>query len=180
MNIQNVLPPVIDESTKVLILGSMPSQLSLQKQQYYGNPRNHFWPIIGKILNCEIPSDYDERIKLLKKHHIGLWDTIQSCEREGSSDASIRNVIPNDFKNLLLTYSNIRIILFNGAKPIPFSRSIWDSNSYSKLTMQKCLQQVRFPAKTLNLLMRKLKNGGLLKSIYKVVPAFDVIDVTEG
>lgn len=140
MNIQNVLPPVIDESTKVLILGSMPSQLSLQKQQYYGNPRNHFWPIIGKILNCEIPSDYDERIKLLKKHHIGLWDTIQSCEREGSSDASIRNVIPNDFKNLFLKYPNIRILLFNGGK----SYSVF--KKYMGLELLKQVDYAKMPS----------------------------------
>lgn len=69
---QNILPPIIDESTQVLILGSMPSQLSLEKQQYYGNPRNHFWSIIGTILQVEVPEDYSKRVELLKVHHIGL------------------------------------------------------------------------------------------------------------
>ncbi len=115
-NLQNLLPPVIDESTHVLILGSMPSKLSLEKQQYYGNPRNHFWKIIGEILQVEIPVEYKDRLNFLKIHHIGLWDTIQSCEREGSLDANIRNIIPNDFRKLLKTYPTIRLILFNGGK----------------------------------------------------------------
>lgn len=56
----NVLPPIVDSSTKVLIVGSMPGRQSLEKQQYYGNPRNHFWPIIGEILKVDIPMDYKE------------------------------------------------------------------------------------------------------------------------
>ncbi|MGX9134786.1 DNA-deoxyinosine glycosylase [Rummeliibacillus sp. JY-2-4R] len=116
MNTQNLLPPVIDESTHVLILGSMPSKLSLEKQQYYGNPRNHFWKIIGEVLHVEIPLEYKERLNLLKTHHIGLWDTIQSCEREGSLDVNIRNIVPNDFRMLLKNYPEIRLILFNGGK----------------------------------------------------------------
>lgn len=114
--IQNILSPVIDESTYVLIVGSMPSRLSLEKQQYYGNPRNHFWGILSEILQVEMPDNYQKRIELLKAHHIGLWDTIRSCERKGSSDASIRNVIPNNFTELLKAYPNIRVILFNGGK----------------------------------------------------------------
>ncbi|MFJ6265068.1 DNA-deoxyinosine glycosylase [Lysinibacillus xylanilyticus] len=73
--LKNVLSPVIDLSTKVLIVGSMPGKQSLEKQQYYGNPRNHFWPIIGEILEMDVPQDYGQRLKLLKDHHIGLWVT---------------------------------------------------------------------------------------------------------
>jgi len=114
--IKNVLLPIVDSSTKVLIVGSMPGKQSLEKQQYYGNPRNHFWPIIGQLLQVEVPEDYCERIALLKKRAIGLWDTIEACERKGSLDAAIRNEKPNDFQTLFETYPNIKLVLFNGAK----------------------------------------------------------------
>ena len=112
----NVLSPIVDTSTKVLIVGSMPSKLSLEKQQYYGNPRNHFWPIVGKILEVDVPMDYEGRLELLRKHGIGLWDTIASCERKGSLDATIRNEKPNDFQALFKHYPNIRLLIFNGSK----------------------------------------------------------------
>ena len=112
----NVLPPIVDTSTKVLVVGSMPGKQSLDKQQYYGNPRNHFWPIIGEILKVEVPTDYGERIELLREHDIGLWDTIASCERKGSLDATIRNEKPNDFHALFEQYPNIRLLIFNGSK----------------------------------------------------------------
>ncbi|WP_418301936.1 DNA-deoxyinosine glycosylase [Lysinibacillus fusiformis] len=114
--IKNVLYPIVDSSTKVLIVGSMPGKQSLEKQQYYGNPRNHFWPIIGKLLQIEVPDDYSERMALLRKNAIGLWDTIEACERKGSLDAAIRNEKPNDFQTLFENYPNIELVLFNGAK----------------------------------------------------------------
>lgn len=112
----NVLPPIVDTSTKVLIVGSMPSKQSLEKQQYYGNPRNHFWSIIGEILEAAVPMDYEARLELLREHGIGLWDTIASCERKGSLDATIRNEEPNDFRALFKQYPNIRLLIFNGTK----------------------------------------------------------------
>lgn len=114
--IKNVLLPIVDSSTRVLIVGSMPGKQSLEKQQYYGNPRNHFWPIIGELLEIEIPYDYSGRITILKNHAIGLWDTIEACERIGSLDAAIRNEKPNDFQTLFENYPNIQLVLFNGAK----------------------------------------------------------------
>lgn len=112
----NVLPPIVDCSTKVLIVGSMPGRQSLEKQQYYGNPRNHFWPIVGEILHVDLPMDYEKRIELLREQGIGLWDTIASCDRKGSLDATIRNEKPNDFHTLFKNYPTIRLILFNGTK----------------------------------------------------------------
>ncbi|KPN95912.1 DNA-deoxyinosine glycosylase [Lysinibacillus sp. ZYM-1] len=114
--IKNVLLPIVDSSTRVLIVGSMPGKQSLEKQQYYGNPRNHFWPIIGELLEIEIPYDYGGRIAILKNRAIGLWDTIEACERIGSLDAAIRNEKPNDFQTLFENYPNIQLVLFNGAK----------------------------------------------------------------
>lgn len=114
--IENVLPPIVDDQTRVLVVGSMPGVQSLEKQQYYGNARNHFWPMIGEVFGEVVSNVYEERIVLLKKHGIGLWDTIQSCERKGSLDATIRNEVPNDFEWLFTTYPQIELVLFNGGK----------------------------------------------------------------
>ena len=114
--IKNILPPVVDEQTKVLIVGSMPGVQSLEKQQYYGNPRNHFWGIIGELTGTIVPEQYEERLALVKKHGIGLWDVIQACERVGSLDSNIKNEIPNDFVALFEQYPQIEAVVFNGTK----------------------------------------------------------------
>ncbi|WP_332646539.1 DNA-deoxyinosine glycosylase [Lysinibacillus sp. 54212] len=114
--VENILPPVVDEHTRVLIVGSMPGVQSLEKQQYYGNPRNHFWGIIAELLQKEIPTNYSARLRLLRDHGIGLWDVIRECEREGSLDSNIRNEIPNDFQALFNRYPQIGAVLFNGTK----------------------------------------------------------------
>ena len=114
--IQNVLPAIIDEKTKVLIVGSMPGVQSLEKQQYYGNKQNHFWRIMEQIIEEKIVDDYEGKIAQLQAHHIGLWDVIQSCERKGSLDAAIKQEIPNDFAQLFLRYPQIELIIFNGGK----------------------------------------------------------------
>lgn len=139
----------------------MPGKQSLVKQQYYGNPRNHFWPIIGQLLQVEVPEDYCERIALLKKREIGLWDTIEACEREGSLDAAIRNEKPNDFQTLFETYPNIKLVLFNGAKAIDVFKKHIGLELLAGRAIKKCHQRVRYPGKILNPLTKKLRNGEL-------------------
>ena len=94
----------------------MPGKQSLEKQQYYGNPRNHFWPIISQLFNIEIPQYYEKKLELLQSKGIGLWDSIQSCERQGSLDATIKNEIPNDFEALFHQFPQIQCVLLNGGK----------------------------------------------------------------
>ena len=115
-HVENILPPIVDVRTKVLIVGSMPSMQSLEKQEYYGNPRNHFWSIIGALLQVDVPTNYGERIQLIRKWGIGLWDVINHCERKGSLDSAIKNEVPNDFSVLFQEYPQIECILFNGTK----------------------------------------------------------------
>lgn len=136
--LKNILLPIVDSATRVLIVGSMPGKQSLEKQQYYGNPRNHFWPIMGELLEIAIPNDYTERIALLKNNAIGLWDTIATCEREGSLDAAIRNEKPNDFQTLFEQYPNIQLVLFNGAKAFEVFKKhigleLLDGRAYKKM-----------------------------------------------
>lgn len=114
--IQNILPPIINEEARVLIVGSMPGVQSLEKQQYYGNPRNHFWTIIGRIVEQQMPEQYEARLQILQQHRIALWDVIKECERVGSLDSNIKAEVPNDFESMLARYSNIQAIAFNGTK----------------------------------------------------------------
>lgn len=111
------MKPVIRKDAQVLILGSMPGVESLRRQQYYGNPRNHFWFILGELFNQELHKlDYAEKINFLHEHKIGVWDVIASCERQGSLDSAIKNEKMNDIKSLLTNYPGIRWIGLNGTK----------------------------------------------------------------
>jgi hypoxanthine-DNA glycosylase len=109
-------PPIIDNNSKIIILGSIPGVKSLEKQQYYGHPQNKFWKIIFELFNEEFTEDYAERINILKKHHIALWDVIDSCERKGSLDSEIKNeeanqIIKAIFCNGGKSYKNLQKIL---------------------------------------------------------------------
>ena len=114
--IENILPAVVDSKTRVLIVGSMPGVQSLEKQQYYGHPRNHFWPIIAKLTGVDVPERYEDRLALVRAHHIGLWDVIKTCERKGSLDSNIRAEVANDFEQLFIQFPQIEAIVFNGTK----------------------------------------------------------------
>jgi hypoxanthine-DNA glycosylase len=109
-------PPIINNTSKIIILGSIPGVKSLEKQQYYGHPQNKFWRIIFELFNEEFTEDYAERIAVLKKHHIAIWDVIDSCERKGSLDSEIKNEEANQIPELLEEYPNIQAIFCNGGK----------------------------------------------------------------
>lgn len=111
----NSFTPYINSETKILVLGTMPGIASLEKQEYYAHPRNHFWKIMYTLLS-EIPIDenFENKIKLLQNHHIGLWDVLENCERKGSLDVNIKNQKENDIESLLKKYPGIKKIVFNG------------------------------------------------------------------
>lgn len=108
--------PLIDDQSEILILGSIPGVRSLEMQQYYAHPQNKFWKIILELLNEEFTEDYSKRTETLKKHHIALWDVIDSCERKGSLDSEIKNEEANQIEKLLEEYPNIKAIFCNGGK----------------------------------------------------------------
>ncbi|WP_455136981.1 DNA-deoxyinosine glycosylase [Thermophilibacter sp.] len=107
--------PVFDERSRVLVLGSLPSALSRENGFYYGNPRNRFWRVVAAAVGEEPPADADVGAKraLLLRHGIALWDVVESCEIRGSSDASIRDVVPNDVGRVLGA-ARIEALLCNG------------------------------------------------------------------
>lgn len=116
MNRISSFPPIVDKSSKILILGSVPGVKSLQMQQYYAHPQNNFWKLMFHLVDTEFSSDYHTRLQLLKKHRIALWDVIESCERKGSKDTDIKSEIDNDIQELINSYPNITIIFCNGQK----------------------------------------------------------------
>lgn len=107
--------PVFNQESRILILGTLPSVKSREQHFYYGHPQNRFWRVLANITKEAVPSSILEKKELLLTHHIAIWDVIKSCEIIGSSDSSIRNVIPADIE-FLLQNSNISTIFGNGAK----------------------------------------------------------------
>lgn len=113
-------PPIISPGSRILILGTMPGRMSLERQQYYANPHNTFWRIMFGIFNKNVPAAYEKRIELLRKKKIALWDVLKNCHREGSLDEDILNEVPNDFPALFEQYPNIKVIVFNGNNPYKY------------------------------------------------------------
>jgi TDG/mug DNA glycosylase family protein len=111
------LTPIIDDKTEVLILGTLPSDVSLAKGQYYANPSNDFWKLIGQVLNQNIVAlSYERKIEMLKGNGIGLWDVYHYCVHPGSMDKDITEPELNDFDTLKTTCPQLALICFNGQK----------------------------------------------------------------
>lgn len=106
-------PPLYDKNSEILILGSFPSVKSREAQFFYGHPQNRFWRVLAGILECKTPVTIEEKTKMLKDNKIALWDVIKSCDILGSSDSSIKNVIPNDISEIL-NNSSVKRIFVNG------------------------------------------------------------------
>lgn len=108
------LPPLLCENPRILILGSLPGDRSIELQQYYGHPRNRFWQVMSSVLGKPLPEDYEGKKKLLSDAGIILWDVYHSAEREGSLDSDIREPEFNDLSALLRDSPTIRVIATNG------------------------------------------------------------------
>ena len=109
------IAPVFDKDSKLLILGSFPSVKSREEGFFYGHPHNRFWKVTSQVFGEELPVTIDEKKAFLIRNHIAVWDVIGSCEIEGSSDSSIRNVTVNDL-SVILDTADIRAIFLNGKK----------------------------------------------------------------
>lgn len=107
--------PVFDNQSEVLVLGSFPSVKSRENQFYYGHPQNRFWKVTAGIFGEAVPQTIEEKRAFLLCNHIAVWDVIASCDIVGSSDSSIRNVVPNDMQ-IILGQAPIRAIYANGDK----------------------------------------------------------------
>lgn len=112
-HIVHPFPPLYDSESKILILGSLPSVKSREQMFFYGHPQNRFWKVMAQVLGEPVPTTIEEKSAMLYKHHIALWDAIYSCDIIGSSDASIKNVVPTDLQPIL-EGSKIEKIFCNG------------------------------------------------------------------
>lgn len=109
-------PPVSDSETEILILGTLPGDRSLQSGEYFAHPRNRFWKIISAITNNPLPESYPEKINLLHRTKIGVWNVLHKARRKGSLDTAIQNEVPNDLTTFIATHKNLKVIAFDGRK----------------------------------------------------------------
>lgn len=115
MTLKRCFPPVVDANTRVLILGSLPGEVSLAQSQYYANRQNHFWRLVGDILGEDlVHMDYAPRLQTLLAHRVGLWDVVAEAKREGSLDSQIRGHAGNDLVGLIESLPKLAVIAFNG------------------------------------------------------------------
>ena len=108
------IPPLFDKNSRVLILGSFPSVKSREAKFFYGHPQNRFWRVLAALTNSALPHTIAEKTELVLKNHFALWDSIGSCTITGSSDSSIRDIVPNDL-SVILDHAPIERIFCNGA-----------------------------------------------------------------
>ena len=107
-------PPLFDSESRTLILGSFPSVKSREAMFFYGHPQNRFWRLIALLCHEDTPQTVEEKSSLILRHHLALWDSIQSCTITGSSDSSVRDVVPNDLR-VIFDNSKTERVFCNGA-----------------------------------------------------------------
>ncbi len=116
MSLKSSFPPVVAPDTRLLILGSLPGERSLAQRQYYAHPQNQFWPLVSAVIDRDLTSlSYPDRLVALVEARIGLWDVVATARRQGSTDAALAEVRPNDIAALVATLTDLRAIAFNGA-----------------------------------------------------------------
>lgn len=107
------IPPLYNKESRLLILGSFPSVKSREQAFFYGHPQNRFWRVVAEIFESPVPDTIDEKKRLILNNRLALWDVIAECEITGSSDSSIKAVIPNDIGKII-SDSDIKAIFVNG------------------------------------------------------------------
>ncbi len=108
--------PIVNDHSSILILGSLPGDLSIAEHQYYAHPQNRFWKILFHLFDEPFSTDYQKRKDLLLKNQIALWDVCGSAIRKGSMDIHIKEVSPNAITQLLAEHPRIQHVFFNGQK----------------------------------------------------------------
>jgi hypoxanthine-DNA glycosylase len=123
------IPPLYNENSNILILGSFPSPKSREVGFFYGNKQNKFWKILGEIFDEAVPENVEGKTEYLYRHKIALWDVIHSCEIDGASDSSIKNVVANDF-DLIFSQCEIKAV---------FTTGLTATKLYKKLTHRESI-----------------------------------------
>lgn len=125
MDRKSSFPPVVDDRTRLLLLGSLPGEASLRAVRYYAHPQNHFWRLVGAVIDRDLPAmDYPDRLAALGDAGIGLWDVVADAARVGSLDGAIRDHRPNDLAALVASLPALRAVGFNGKTSARIGRSL--------------------------------------------------------
>ena len=146
------LPPIVDDGARILILGNMPSAMSLAAQQYYGNPRNAFWRITADIYGFDASAPYSDRSAALRASGVAVWDVLRHCRRHGSLDSAVEpdSMVANDFESFFDTQRGIVRVFFNGAaaeKNFTRLAGIERDLIYRRLPSTSPAQTMRYEAK---------------------------------
>lgn len=107
--------PIVNQDSKILILGSMPGEKSLELNQYYGHSTNQFWKIMFALFDLPVSHNYKDRLQLLLDNGIALWDVLNRCDRVGSSDSKITSAVANDFQDFYTRYPRIKTVFLDSA-----------------------------------------------------------------
>lgn len=125
MNAKRCFPPVVDDRSRLLLLGSLPGERSLEKAEYYGHPQNHFWRLIGCAIGADLVLlNYLARLQTLLDHRIGMWDVVGEAQRAGSLDGAIRSAVTNDLVALVTSLPELRAVAFNGGTAARIGRKL--------------------------------------------------------
>lgn len=128
-------PPLSNSDARILLLGTMPSEQSLAKNEYYGNHRNAFWKILFCVFKTPFATDYEKKKSLLLENKIALWDVLDSCVRDGSLDSAIEQEVPNNFDTFFKQHPNIKHIYFNGQKAATYFKKHMELEHHCTLTI---------------------------------------------
>jgi len=159
--IKSGLPILVESTTRILILGTFPSDQSLIRKEYYANPQNQFWNLLLETYQQPDCYEYGDRVKVLKENFTGLWDVLKSCSRSGSSDNKITNAVTNDFYTLAAKYPNLSYLVFNGKGPYQYFRK---HNRNSPVSIKITVLPSSSSANTWKSFSMKLKEWSLLPS----------------
>ncbi len=112
----DIVPPLIDKNSKVLVMGSILSPKSVENAFYYAHPQNRFWRVLAAVFDSPPPASIPEKTALCLSNGVALWDVIKSCDIVGAADSTVKNAEINDIVGLLSNFPNIKKVFVTGAK----------------------------------------------------------------
>jgi len=152
--------PVFDKNSKILILGTFPSVKSRENNFYYGHPLNRFWRVLAYVFNEVVPESIDEKKTMLLRNGVALWDVIEKCDIEGSSDSSIKNVVPADIKRITDS-AEIKKIFANGN----MAKKLYDKYLKDKTGMEITVLPSTSPANAAFQMDRLIDRWKIIKKV---------------
>jgi hypoxanthine-DNA glycosylase len=167
LHLRKSLEPIIDSKAEILILGSMPGEQSLAKQQDYANPRNHFWKLIFAIFDISPIDNYHDKLKFLREKKIALWDVLRFCERTGSLDSGIKNEVTNEFEPIIATHPRISHIFFNGTKAKRSFEKHLDIEKFKGIRFYLLPSSSPTPGKNVKTFEEKLEDWMIIKRLLR-------------